>query len=128
MTFARIAYQKAKTPEGQSKVNSRLLKQESKKRKTIEALGIEFDFPGYQASAKVFPGSRSVLTCKHLTFYFQAAKGHSGKAEGTSAKKVKKSQEVKKNQEDAKTGPSKASKPATKSLSGKKKVPKKPKP
>ena len=43
---------KTRTAEGMKKITARLVKREIEKRKKLEALGIDYDFPGYAAGAK----------------------------------------------------------------------------
>ena len=42
---------KPRTAEGMKKITARLVKREAEKRKKLEALGIDYDFPGYAAGA-----------------------------------------------------------------------------
>ena len=43
---------KPRTAEGMKKITARLVKREAAKRKKLEALGIEYDFPGYSAGVE----------------------------------------------------------------------------
>jgi nucleolar protein 15 len=43
---------KPRTAEGMKKITARLVKREAEKRKKLEALGIDYDFPGYAAGAE----------------------------------------------------------------------------
>lgn len=43
---------KPRTAEGMKKITARLVKREAAKRKKLEALGIDYDFPGYEAGAE----------------------------------------------------------------------------
>lgn len=42
---------KPRTAEGMKKITKRLVKRETAKRKKLQALGLDYDFPGYQAGA-----------------------------------------------------------------------------
>ena len=48
---ARAEENKVRSADGIKAITARLIKREDVKRKTLEALGIEYDFPGYAASA-----------------------------------------------------------------------------
>lgn len=43
---------KPRTAEGMKKITARLVKREAEKRKKLEALGIDYDFPGYSAGVE----------------------------------------------------------------------------
>merc|ERR1712196_350015 len=48
----RERHNKPKSAKGQKKINTQLLKTETKKRQRLKALGIDYSFPGYAASAQ----------------------------------------------------------------------------
>jgi nucleolar protein 15 len=59
---ARSEINKARSKSVISKITSRLVKREELKRKNMEALGIEYDFPGYAASAAAAQSSAATTT------------------------------------------------------------------
>ncbi|KAG2182009.1 hypothetical protein INT43_006935 [Umbelopsis isabellina] len=50
--LAREQQNKAKTPEQREKLVSKLVKKDQKKREKLAAMGVEYEFPGYEAEIK----------------------------------------------------------------------------
>jgi len=59
--IAKEKHNKPMTEERQQKTSKRLVSKETKKRKRLAELGVEYDFPGYKEASKELKGSTSTV-------------------------------------------------------------------
>ncbi len=94
---ARSEMNKARSKSAISEITARLVKREEIKRKNLEALGIEYDFPGYAASAAAVAAPSAVQSSATSTAGSEAEKG-----DGVSSTKEKKKRKLSSSDVEAK--------------------------